>query len=146
MMGTELIRHHVKDESMDMPSIPPGFESLAAFSLKRVEESKVESSCSVSTSPSASQSAKKESGTEQSDSENIKRSNRRKLNYGRIDTSSGDESGSENQTSSAPISKGVIRGCQECGNCQKVIARWRPEESRKPDLLDAPVFYPTEEV
>lgn len=122
MMGTELIRHHVKEESMDIPSIPPGFESLAAFSLKRVEESKVESSCSVSTSPSAPQSAKKESGTEQSDSESIRRSNRRKLNYGRIDTSSGDESDSEqNQTSSAPISKGVIRGCQECSNCQKVI-------------------------
>lgn len=146
MMGTELIRHHVKEESMDIPSIPPGFESLAAFSLKRVEESKVESSCSVSTSPTTPQSAKKESGTEQSDSESIRRSNRRKLNYGRIDTSSGDESDSEqNQTSSTPISKGVIRGCQECSNCQKVIARWRPEEARKPDLLDAPVFYPTEE-
>ncbi|KAI3768119.1 hypothetical protein L2E82_18551 [Cichorium intybus] len=38
----------------------------------------------------------------------------------------------------------VIRGCKECSNCQKVIAKWRPEEARMPDLIDVPVFYPTE--
>ncbi|KAI3509916.1 hypothetical protein L1887_25441 [Cichorium endivia] len=26
----------------------------------------------------------------------------------------------------------------------EVIAKWRPEEARMPDLIDAPVFYPTE--
>ncbi|KAI3783119.1 hypothetical protein L2E82_13181 [Cichorium intybus] len=26
----------------------------------------------------------------------------------------------------------------------KVIVKWRPEEARMPDLIDAPVFYPTE--
>lgn len=29
---------------------------------------------------------------------------------------------------------------------EQVAARWRPEGARKPDILDAPVFYPTEEV
>ncbi|KAI3701237.1 hypothetical protein L2E82_45886 [Cichorium intybus] len=38
----------------------------------------------------------------------------------------------------------VIRGCEECSNCQKVIVKWHPEEARLPDLIDAPVFYPTE--
>ncbi|KAD7479835.1 hypothetical protein E3N88_02971 [Mikania micrantha] len=148
MMGTELIRHHVKEDSIDIPSIPPGFESFAALTLKRVDDNKVESSCSVSTSASEPQPVKKESGVESNDDENFKRSVRPRpgVNYGRFDGSSGDESESEqNQTLSTRISKGVIRGCEECDKCQKVIARWHPEEARMPDLLEAPVFYPTEE-
>lgn len=29
---------------------------------------------------------------------------------------------------------------------EQVTARWHPEEARRPDLQDAPVFYPSEEV
>ncbi|KAJ0465354.1 putative chromatin remodeling & transcription regulator FYR family [Helianthus annuus] len=182
MMGTELIRHHVKEESIDIPLIPPGFESIAAFSLKRADDNKVgsscsvssstsepqpvkkeprvepsedektkrsvESSCSVSANASEPQPVKKESRVEPNDDEKTKRSVRPRpgINYGRFDGSSGDESESEqNQTLSGGIAKGVIRGCEECSNCQKVIARWRPEKARRPDLLEAPVFYPTEE-
>ncbi|KAI3721664.1 hypothetical protein L2E82_32681 [Cichorium intybus] len=144
MMGTELIRHHVKEENMDIPSIPPGFEPITTFSLKKVEDNKV----SVSMNASEPQPVKKEEpGIEHSDDEKIKRSVRARpwINYGRFDSSEGDVSESEqNQTSSNKISKGVIRGCEECSNCQKVIAKWRPEEARMPDLIDAPVFYPTE--
>ncbi|KAL9168849.1 hypothetical protein ABFS82_04G042100 [Erythranthe guttata] len=46
-------------------------------------------------------------------------------------------------TSSLP--KGVIRGCANCHDCVKVTARWHPEESHLPVLDDAPVFRPTEE-
>ncbi|KAI3705304.1 hypothetical protein L1987_75539 [Smallanthus sonchifolius] len=148
MMGTKFIRHHVKEESIDIPSIPPGFESFAAFPLKKIDDSKVASNSSVSTSASGPQPVKKESAVKPSDNEKMKRSGRPRpgINYGRFDSSSGDESESEqSQTSSTQISKGVIRGCEECHNCQKVIARWRPEEARLPDLLEAPVFYPTEE-
>ncbi|KAK1421161.1 hypothetical protein QVD17_23298 [Tagetes erecta] len=147
-MGTKFIMHHVKEESMDIPSIPPGFESFAAFPLKRVDDCKVGSDFSVSTSASEPQPVKKESGVEPSDNEKIKRPlrSRQGINNGQLDSSSGEESESEqNQTSSTRISKGVIRGCEECHNCQKVIARWRPEEARLPDLLEAPVFHPTEE-
>ncbi|KAL4576645.1 hypothetical protein LXL04_012742 [Taraxacum kok-saghyz] len=145
MMGTELIRHHVKEETMDIPSIPPGFESITAFSLKRVEDTKV--SVPV-TSEQKPHPVKNESVIEQSDDEKIKRSVRPRpwINYGKFDSNSGDESESvQNQTSSNQITKGVIRGCEECSNCQKVIAKWRPEEARIPDLVEAPVFYPTEE-
>ncbi|KAL4578217.1 hypothetical protein LXL04_014337 [Taraxacum kok-saghyz] len=141
----ELIRHHVKEETMDNPSIPPGFESITAFSLKRVEDTKV--SVPV-TSEQKPHPVKNESVIEQSDDEKIKRSVRPRpwINYGKFDSNSGDESESvQNQTSSNQITKGVIRGCEECSNCQKVIAKWRPEEARIPDLVDAPVFYPTEE-
>nr|CAB3467759.1 unnamed protein product [Digitaria exilis] len=41
--------------------------------------------------------------------------------------------------------KGVLRGCPECANCQKVIARWNPSGARRPVLDEAPVFHPTEE-
>lgn len=148
MMGTELIRHHVKDESIDIPSIPPGFESFAALSLKRIDDSKVASNSSVSSIASGPQPVKKESVAEPSDDEKTKRSVRRKpgLNYGGCDSSSEDESESAQiQTSSTRMSKGVIRGCEECDSCQKVIARWHPEEACMPELLDAPVFYPSEE-
>ncbi|CAA2983824.1 lysine-specific demethylase JMJ16 [Olea europaea subsp. europaea] len=43
------------------------------------------------------------------------------------------------------LPRGVIRGCEDCNNCQKVTAKWRPEEARRADLVEAPVFYPTEE-
>ncbi|XP_076897466.1 putative lysine-specific demethylase JMJ16 [Bidens hawaiensis] len=149
MMGTKFIMHHVKEESIDIPSIPPGFESFAAVSLKRVDDiaNGSKSNSSVSTSPDP-QPVKKEAEVEPSNNEKIKRSVRPRpgINYGRLGCSSGDESDSEqNQTSSTQMSKGVIRGCEMCHNCQKVIARWRPEEARLPDLLEAPVFYPTEE-
>lgn len=95
-MGTELIRHHVKDETMDIPLIPPGFESLA-FSLQRVEDSKATSSSPVPVTASEPQLVKKEPGVEPSDDENIKRSVRSRpwINYNRVDSSSGDESESE---------------------------------------------------
>ncbi|KAK9061393.1 hypothetical protein SSX86_018574 [Deinandra increscens subsp. villosa] len=147
-MGTELIRHHVKEESIDISLIPPGFESFAAFSVKRLDDNKVESSCSVSASTSEPQPVKKESAVEPDDDKKTKRSVRPRpgINYGRSDGSSGDESKSEqNKTLSARISTEVIPGCEEGNNCQKVAARWHPEEARMPDLLEAPVFYPTEE-
>ncbi|KAL7588363.1 hypothetical protein Lser_V15G35744 [Lactuca serriola] len=134
MMGTELIRHHVKEENMEIPSIPPGFESLTAFSLKRVDNS--------------SQTTKDEPGVNYIDDEDVRRSIKRRpwINHGRTDTTSEDESDSkQNQTSGAQLPKGVVRGCEDCSNCQKVIARWHPGEARMPDLLDAPVFHPSEE-
>ena len=33
-----------------------------------------------------------------------------------------------------------------CRVLEQVTATWRPEEACRPDLEDAPVFYPTEEV
>ncbi|XP_071738564.1 putative lysine-specific demethylase JMJ16 [Rutidosis leptorrhynchoides] len=149
MMGTELIRHHVKDETMDIPLIPPGFESLA-FPLQKVEDNKV--ACEpqlMKKEPVVEQQlVKKEPVVEPSDEEKIKLSitSRPWINYNRVDSSSGDESECEHeQGRCARISKGVIRGCEECSNCQKVLAKWSPKEARKPDLIDAPVFYPTEE-
>ncbi|GFP90998.1 putative lysine-specific demethylase jmj16, partial [Phtheirospermum japonicum] len=37
------------------------------------------------------------------------------------------------------------RGCEACSNCQKVTAKWHPEEARRPDVEEAPVFYPSEQ-
>lgn len=82
-MGTELIRHHVKEENMEIPSIPPGFESLTAFSLKRVDNS--------------SQTTKDEPGVNYIDDEDVRRSIKRRpwINHGRTDTTSEDESDSK---------------------------------------------------
>ncbi|KVI04786.1 FY-rich, C-terminal [Cynara cardunculus var. scolymus] len=123
-MGTELIRHHVKEESMEISSIPPGFESLTAFSLKRVDDSEVASSSSAPMSASGSQTAKKEPRLGYIEDEGVNRSIKRRpwIDHSQINSSSGDESDS-----------------------LQVIARWHPGEARMPDLFEAPVFHPTEE-
>ncbi|KAJ9545932.1 hypothetical protein OSB04_025639, partial [Centaurea solstitialis] len=132
-MGTELINRHVKEESIDFPSIPPGFESFTPFSMKTENDSRVASGSSVSTSASAMQTTKNEPEDEKS-----KRSLRLLRVFDTVLLM-------QNQTSRSRLPNGVIRGCEKCSNCQKVIAKWHPEEARVPNLPEAPVFYPTEE-
>ncbi|KAJ6858236.1 lysine-specific demethylase JMJ16 [Populus alba x Populus x berolinensis] len=153
MMGTELIRVRVKEENDDIPSVPPGFESFAAFNFNRVQDGEKQESnvisCSATASASESLPVKMETGFE--DEAKVTRSLRRRpwIKYGHLDGFSEDESDSaklnQNLSSRSQLPKGVIRGCPQCSNCQKVSARWRPEYARKPDIEDAPVFYPTEE-
>lgn len=148
-MGTELVRPCVKEENMDIPSIPPGFESLTTFTLKREEDNEMTSSCSVSASASESQTAHVEMEFECSEVAKTTRSLRRRpwINYGQYDNNSGDESDSEQQSRllRPRLPKGVIRGCEQCSNCQKVTAGWHPEEACRPEVQNAPVFYPNEE-
>ncbi|KAF5746960.1 Transcription factor jumonji family protein / zinc finger family protein isoform 1 [Tripterygium wilfordii] len=157
-MGTELMRVCVKGEKDDFPPVPPGFESVGSFTLKRVQESGKQISedvvhCSESLSACESQSSSGQMDAEFniSDGGNTTRSLRHKpwINYARFHNSSEDESDSgklnKNFTLRSRLPKGVIRGCPECSNCQKVTARWRPEDACMPELEDAPVFTPSEE-
>ena len=98
-MGTELMRVCVKEENDDIPSIPPGFESYASFTLKRgaQDTEKLESDtvmcCSASTSNSDTSPVQKETELGNSESTKITRSLRRRpwINYGRYDNSLQDE-------------------------------------------------------
>ncbi|KAJ4834158.1 hypothetical protein Tsubulata_008141 [Turnera subulata] len=153
-MGTELIRVCIKEENDDIPSVPPGFESFAAFTLRRVQdvdkqETQSISSSSVSSNASELQPTRAETDMSICDTEKVTRSLRRKplINYGQLSTEDEPDSGKINQNPllRPRLPKGVIRGCPECSNCQKVSAKWRPEYSCRPALEDAPVFYPTEE-
>ncbi|GAV82986.1 LOW QUALITY PROTEIN: JmjC domain-containing protein/JmjN domain-containing protein/zf-C5HC2 domain-containing protein/FYRN domain-containing protein/FYRC domain-containing protein/CRM1_C domain-containing protein [Cephalotus follicularis] len=156
IMGTELMRVCIKEENDDIPSVPPGFESFASFTLKSVpdiekRDSECKTSSSASMSDSGPQSVQMGTEVEIGDSAKITRSLRRRpsVNYGQIENSSEDESESAKRDQVCNIkprlSKGVIRGCPECSDCQKVTARWRPEDACRPDLEDCPVFYPNEE-
>ncbi|XP_061342610.1 putative lysine-specific demethylase JMJ16 [Gastrolobium bilobum] len=156
LMGTELMRICVKEDNDDFPSVPPGFESYTSFSLKRVEENEKQgdknmTSCSASTSASESQSTQVENDVEVRGTAKVPRSVRGRpwINYGRFENSSEEDSDCErldqNFSSRPCLPRGVIRGCPDCSNCQKVVARWRPEDARRPNLEDAPVFRPTEE-
>ncbi|KAM7250286.1 hypothetical protein ACFE04_022169 [Oxalis oulophora] len=141
-MGTELMRVHVKEENDETPSVPPGFESFASFSLTRVQDSEMKTSCSASTTQSVE--------TKAEPSKMTTRPLRRKpgVNYGNLlDDSSEDESDEKHDIKNLrpPLPQGVIRGCLECKNCQKVTARWRPKDACKPIIEDSPVFYPNEE-
>ncbi|XP_047323660.1 putative lysine-specific demethylase JMJ16 isoform X2 [Impatiens glandulifera] len=112
-MGTKILRHFIKEEEMDIPLIPPGFESFAPQILKGGVEDNNETSnnsCSISTRLETA-----------NDTANIKRTRKQriKINY-------------NNDPGHGP-------------DLDKVTARWRPEDGRRPVLEDAPVFYPTEE-
>lgn len=147
-MGTELVRHCIKEEDMDISAIPPGFESLAPFTLKKVDNNRLMINQSSAASESKSHRSQVETEIEGNEDGKLMKSLRRKpgVNYGKYEKSSEDESGSDQNPSVRPsLPKGVIRGCEGCLNCQRVIARWRPEEACRPDLGDALVFYPTEE-
>uniref|UniRef100_A0A2P2KJE7 Putative lysine-specific demethylase JMJ16 n=1 Tax=Rhizophora mucronata TaxID=61149 RepID=A0A2P2KJE7_RHIMU len=155
-MGTELMRVCVKEENDDVPSVPPGFESFAAFALKRVpdvQKQEVQNtiSCSPAASASESQSVHMDVDCDSCDAVKSLRSIRRRCftNYGQFEDSSEDESDpgklDQNHTLSSQLPKGVIRGCPQCSNCQKVTARWHLECACRPNLEDVPVFHPTEE-
>ncbi|CAN1765991.1 Putative lysine-specific demethylase JMJ16 [Linum perenne] len=213
-MGTEFMRVRVKDENEEVPAIPPGFESFAAFSLKRVEDGgnkgnpvviggsavgrpsasqlmQIKSEpCTIDTpleqvslnatsspaseSVSALQSNQMKAEPKNSDGTKITKSLRRKpgINHGHLEHCSEDDPSTvdvnqnpnlrtclpkdvvlalpqfvlfQNPNSRTSLPKGVVRGCPQCKDCQKVTARWRPESARRPDIEEAPVFYPTEE-
>ncbi|CAL1389758.1 unnamed protein product [Linum trigynum] len=190
-MGTELMRVCVKEENEEVPAVPPGFESFAPFSLKRIEDggkrgspdgvscidvartsglqsvqvkpepctidtaaehvSRIAVSTSASTSVSGSQSIQVKTEPLNSDANKITKSLRRKpwINHGHSDRCTDDDPGGVDVNLNPDIRtclpKGVVRGCPQCKDCQKVTARWRPEYAHRPDLEEAPVFYPTEE-
>lgn len=100
LMGTELMRVCIKEENDEVPSVPPGFESFASFTLKRVQDIEKHDcdikSCSASASASESLSAHMETEVGVADVAKAARSLRRRpwINYGQLDHSSEDESDS----------------------------------------------------
>ncbi|XP_068665722.1 putative lysine-specific demethylase JMJ16 [Aristolochia californica] len=147
-MGTECIHTHVKEEKSEIPLVPPGFGSTTSFVLKKVREG-----MTPNMEPSHSSNLQMDNVHSSiiTDDEKLTRTLRRKpwINYSEFGSSSEDESESEQFDQNAPpvvcLPKGVIRGCPECANCQKVTAKWRPEDALRPTLDEAPVFYPNEE-
>ncbi|RDX72390.1 putative lysine-specific demethylase JMJ16, partial [Mucuna pruriens] len=160
MMGTELMRICVKEDNDDFPSVPPGFESYTSFSLKRVENNEKENdknmtSCSASTSASESPSTQVENDVQVRDTAKVPRSLRRRpwINYEQYENSSDEDSDCERlgqcltYECQCRISPQDLVFLEELSVDVQiaVVARWRPEDAHRPNLEDAPVFYPTEE-
>lgn len=145
----------VKEEKDNVPSVPPGFESYASLTLTPVHdgiEQESDNAPCYSASGSSSEARADQKKTElNACGTKIKRCLRRKpgINFGLYEYTSEDESDSlkheQNINFRPSLPKGVIRGCPQCKDCQKITSRWRPESACRPDLEDAPVFYPTEE-
>ncbi|KAH0750659.1 hypothetical protein KY290_029891 [Solanum tuberosum] len=130
-------------------SIPPGFESLTSCTLQKVENN--EEACnSVAVGNESEQGPIQVASTSTIISTGkLKSSVRRRpwifddhVDHMEEDFECEADMGS---SSHAYLPKGVIRGCSSCHNCQKVIARSRPESARIPSLDEAPVLHPTEE-
>ena len=59
LMGTELMRVCMKEESDELPSVPPGFESYATFTLKRPLPSAAAAAADKTMESSATEQANK---------------------------------------------------------------------------------------
>lgn len=97
LMGTELVRACVKEENMEIPAIPPGFESLTPFSLKKVEGKAMKTNYSTPVTCSGMRTTQTVTESQCNADSKILKSLRRRhcINYGQPDNSSGDESDSE---------------------------------------------------
>ncbi|KAF9607863.1 hypothetical protein IFM89_003567 [Coptis chinensis] len=133
-MEGEWVKPLVKIEKVEYRSHPPGFESLTSFTLKKINESELRAS---------------EVASDIGDDAILTNAleHRPWINYSGFRRSL-EESESEMVTENLiprSLPKGVLRGCSECSNCQKVIANWHAEDACKQVLEEAPVFHPTEE-
>ncbi|CAD6339579.1 unnamed protein product [Miscanthus lutarioriparius] len=166
-MGTEGIAATVIEDPE--PSIPPGFgpfASPASWGIQNdVKPADAHSSSDLALQSiaddveileclSSSVDRQSDTGCSISRSNTCKKSlrNRPPIDYSRFDQIAGEDSDAEvadKGVSSVKhrqqFPKGVLRGCPDCANCQKVIARWNPSGARRPVLDEAPVYYPTEE-
>ncbi|KAL9238154.1 hypothetical protein vseg_012620 [Gypsophila vaccaria] len=136
-MGTELLTACLKDDDLDFPAVPPGFESFTSFKLKNLEFPDTEPCCSVSSNLSLQDSA-----TLPNKFSSLRR---RSSSLHCSDEESDSERLDQNFPIKPGLPKGILRGCNDCPNCQKVIARWNPEVACRVDLQEVPVFYPSEE-
>ncbi|XP_078427874.1 transcription factor jumonji (jmj) family protein / zinc finger (C5HC2 type) family protein isoform X2 [Wolffia australiana] len=140
-----------KEESADIPSIPPGFGSPMSFTLDRIENG----SLGPFQAPTSATLQSKINDQKTVPCETFSKCLRQRtsINYSQFDGSSDEDSDAEllsqltmqKGRSKCSLPKGTFRGCPECSSCQKVTAKWQPEKARKPIIDEAPVFYPTEE-
>ncbi|XP_060174996.1 putative lysine-specific demethylase JMJ16 isoform X1 [Lycium barbarum] len=135
-MGAKRTRSQGESDDRKKFSIPPGYESLTPFTLKMVENSQEGPSQVASTSTIISTGK-------------LKSSVRRRpwILDDHVDHMEEDPEceADKSSFSRACLPKGVIRGCYRGHNCEKVVARCRPELARIPSLDEAPVFHPTKE-
>lgn len=152
-MGSECLEACIKEEQMHrLHTLPESASSLsrAAFTLKKVRNDP-DSNHDRTPGNGPAQQNQTDANCGSDDEKRFARALRRRpwINYGKFDMSSDDESDCEQsyqgRFSKPSLPRGVIRGCSRCDDCQKVIARWRPDDGCRPMLDAAPVFYPNEE-
>ncbi|KAF8691686.1 hypothetical protein HU200_040072 [Digitaria exilis] len=159
-MGTECIMATLNEDPE--PSFPPGFGPFALRGIQNdvkpvdIHSSSMQALQCIEEDVNMLEpnSAHCRSGTPASTSGSCRKSlrNRPPIDYSLFDLTSDDESGVESAEKGVrsmrrrqQLPKGVVRGCAECADCQKVVARWKPSGARRPVLEEAPVYYPSEE-
>ncbi|AQK83540.1 lysine-specific demethylase JMJ703 isoform X1 [Zea mays] len=167
MMGIEGIAATVTEDPE--PSIPPGFGPFAASASWGIQNDvkpaddhsssvlalqSIDDDVEILEYLSSSVDHQSDTGCCISGSNTCRKSlrNRPPIDYSRFDQIADEDSDAEVADKGVnavkhrqQFPKGVLRGCPECANCQKVIARWNPSGARRPVLDEAPVYYPTEE-
>ncbi|KAJ4776319.1 Transcription factor jumonji (jmj) family protein / zinc finger (C5HC2 type) family protein [Rhynchospora pubera] len=137
MMGTECVSTTMLNHDTD-PAIPPGFGPFASFSLGATQDSGDHTGMTAVSSSTSDSVSVTETGNQRKS-----RRNRRSVDYSQFNDCTEDYT--QDLPSGRSLPKGVLRGCAECLNCQKVLAKWKPDSACRPAVDEAPVFYPTEE-
>ncbi|KAK6940656.1 JmjN domain [Dillenia turbinata] len=144
LMGIECLETHSGCETMDKLSVPSGFKSRTSFTLKKVENR--ENNSTGFTNVSVPEAA--ERSTTSTVAPEICLSKKPWIISDQCNQDS-ERSPAEQLTKSVPpkssLPKGVLRGCSDCSNCQKITANWQPRKVVINVLEEAPVFYPTVE-
>lgn len=101
------MRFCIKEENDEIPSVPPGFESFASFTLKSAQDGEKQETqdiitCSASVSSSDLQPTRTEMDTNSCADTKVTRSLRRRacINYGQLDNNS-----SEDESDSAKLNQ-----------------------------------------
>lgn len=133
MMEANYESNSSKIKKMEHVSVPPGFASLTSFYLKRDEKvNKTDKSTNIV--PNEIYTHRPWILLDQSSKHKPQESHNDHLPMVKL-----------NPHTNSSLPKGTVFGCPNCSNCIKVLARWHPEDVRREDLGEAPIFHPTEE-
>ncbi|XP_062233109.1 lysine-specific demethylase JMJ703-like [Phragmites australis] len=167
MMGTEGITATLIEDPE--PSVPPGFGPFAALASREIQNDvkpvdaqsssvrvlqSIEKDVEILECLSTPVNCRSDTPCSTSGSDTCRKSlrNRPPIDYSRFDHTADEDSDIEVEEKGVSsvrhrqqFPKGVLRGCPECADCQKVFARWNPSGACRPVLDEAPVYYPTEE-
>lgn len=145
-MGIGYFEAGMSEDEKHRLADPASCSSQVSFTLKRARS---DANSNSGTCPQ--QQSQTHADCSSGDEVKFTRALRRRtwVNYGKFDMSSDDDSDCQQsfqaRSSKSNLPKGIIRGCSRCSDCQKVTARWRPEDGCRPVIDEAPVFYPNEE-
>ncbi|WCJ38308.1 Lysine-specific demethylase JMJ703 [Euphorbia peplus] len=149
-MGVKRTRTVRENAGGDQLPAPPGFASLTSFRLAKVDNNESICGSMAAANPSRGDSVQVDSTCGETVAASVQRSFWQRpwiLDNEHIHEQEEQdfEKISKDLPSRTSLPKGVAYVCADGSSFLQVRARWRPDNTRKDVLAEAPVFHPTEE-